>query len=84
MEWAVTLDVVLPTLQTAIVPGHGDVVDRDFVAAQRDEIAEVAQRVREVAAGGDRAASVAAMPYPEAFGEDAMRRGLAQVTGNLR
>jgi glyoxylase-like metal-dependent hydrolase (beta-lactamase superfamily II) len=84
MEWAVTLDVILPTLHATVVPGHGDIVDRQFVSAQRDEIAEVARLVGEVASGAERATSLAAMPYPETFGEDALRRGLGQITGNLR
>ena len=37
-EWVSTLDLVAPLCQGPVVPGHGDVVDGAFVAAQRDEI----------------------------------------------
>jgi len=37
--WVATLDALGPLLPPVVVPGHGAVVDRGFVAAQRDEIA---------------------------------------------
>ncbi|HSJ28048.1 MAG TPA: MBL fold metallo-hydrolase [Acidimicrobiia bacterium] len=39
-EWVTTLDLLLEDLAPTVVPGHGDVVDADFVRAQRDEIAQ--------------------------------------------
>jgi glyoxylase-like metal-dependent hydrolase (beta-lactamase superfamily II) len=38
-EWPSTLDVLLALEPKVIVPGHGNPVDRVFVAAQRDELA---------------------------------------------
>lgn len=38
-EWPSTLDVLLALEPEVIVPGHGNPVDRVFVAAQRDELA---------------------------------------------
>ena len=38
-EWPSTLDVLLDLGPELIVPGHGNPVDRAFVAAQRDELA---------------------------------------------
>ena len=81
LEWPVTLGVILPTLHETVVPGHGDVVDRDFVDVQRGELDLVATVVREVAAGADPMAVLVRMPYPDSFGRDAIRRGLAQLTG---
>jgi glyoxylase-like metal-dependent hydrolase (beta-lactamase superfamily II) len=38
-EWVATLHVMAEEVTGVVVPGHGDVVDRDFVLAQADEIA---------------------------------------------
>lgn len=43
LEWPATLDHLTDRLGSIVVPGHGDVVDPDFVARQRVDIAEVAQ-----------------------------------------
>ncbi|MGW4421385.1 MBL fold metallo-hydrolase [Streptosporangium sp. NPDC004631] len=49
-----------------VVPGHGDPVDRGFVAAQRAEIAALAELCREVTAGRMRVEeAVRLSPYPE-------------------
>ncbi len=37
-EWGTTLGALEPLVSGAVVPGHGDVVDAAFVAAQREEI----------------------------------------------
>jgi glyoxylase-like metal-dependent hydrolase (beta-lactamase superfamily II) len=42
LEWPGTLKALLPRLGAVVVPGHGDVVDPDFVASQLTDIAEVA------------------------------------------
>lgn len=66
-EWAPTLDRVLPLIAGPVVPGHGDVVDRAFVAAQRDEIAAVADLAVRVYDSGTAAgdAAIQESPYPE-------------------
>ena len=49
------------------MPGHGAVVDRDFVEEQRDAIAIVAQTIRDLAASGvpaDRALAEGEWPFP--------------------
>ena len=46
LEWPTTLDHLLERLGPVVVPGHGDVVDPDFVARQRIDIAEVEQVAR--------------------------------------
>jgi glyoxylase-like metal-dependent hydrolase (beta-lactamase superfamily II) len=38
--WVATLDGLLPSLPSVVVPGHGAIVDAAFVATQRDEIAD--------------------------------------------
>ncbi len=42
LEWPDTLDEMLERAGSIIVPGHGDVVDQEFVVGQRIDIAEVA------------------------------------------
>lgn len=53
LEWAATLDALLPTLRRNVVPGHGDVVDAAFVAEQRGQIAQVAEVALTLPAGAD-------------------------------
>jgi len=42
LEWPATIKGLLPRLGGVVVPGHGDVVDPDFVASQLTDIVEVA------------------------------------------
>ena len=46
LEWPGTLDNLLDRAGSVIVPGHGDIVDAEFVGRQRVDIAEVAQVAR--------------------------------------
>ena len=80
MEWPLTLDIVLglTTAQSVVVPGHGAVVDRDFVEVQRNEIGIVAETVRDLATRGvpvDDALAAAEWPYPREALANAVRRG---------
>lgn len=43
LDWPGTLDGLLDRLDSVVVPGHGDIVDPEFVVRQRVDIAEVAQ-----------------------------------------
>ncbi|GAA2866303.1 MBL fold metallo-hydrolase [Streptosporangium fragile] len=80
LEWPAAVAGLLDLAGTTVVPGHGDPVDRAFVAAQHAEIAAVARLCAEVAAGrltpGE---AVRRSPYPEettriALGRPAGRR----------
>ena len=86
LEWSGTLDLVVGMLTQAsvVVPGHGAVVDRDFVQNQRADVAAVGALVRSLhqqgvprqhalAAGGD------AWPYPTAVLADAVDRAYAHL-----
>ncbi len=80
MEWPLTLDVVLglTTAQSVVVPGHGAVVDRDFVEEQRNSIGIVAETIRDLATRGvpvDDALGTAEWPYPPEALANAVRRG---------
>ena len=80
MEWPLTLDLVtsLMTTSTVVVPGHGAVVDRDFVMEQRAAIGVVAETIRDLASRGvpvAQALDAAEWPFPRAGLADAVRRG---------
>ncbi|KRF30610.1 MBL fold metallo-hydrolase [Nocardioides sp. Soil805] len=54
LEWPLTLDLVLglTTADTVVVPGHGQLVDRDFVQEQRSELGIIAETIRDLAGRG--------------------------------
>jgi glyoxylase-like metal-dependent hydrolase (beta-lactamase superfamily II) len=80
MEWPLTLDTVLglSTRSTVVVPGHGAVVDREFVEQQRNEIGIVAETIRDLATRGvpvGDALAAADWPYPREALARAVVRG---------
>jgi glyoxylase-like metal-dependent hydrolase (beta-lactamase superfamily II) len=84
LEWPATLDLVvgLLTAATAVVPGHGPIVDRDFVQSQRGDIVDVAEQIRELAAGGvpvDEALAHGRWPFDPDRLLEAVRRGYAAL-----
>ena len=84
LEWGPTLDVVqgLMTERTVVVPGHGSVVDRAYVGAQRGDIGVVADTIRRLAAEGvpvDQALAAADWPYPRESLAEAVRRGYTDL-----
>ena len=91
MDWAVTLDRHLSAIppDAVVVPSHGTLVDTAFVARQRDEMAALAEVIRERHAGGVPLAAAQAepdvrLPYPLPWLADAFARGYAQLSGDLR
>jgi glyoxylase-like metal-dependent hydrolase (beta-lactamase superfamily II) len=89
LDWPGTLDVVLSLSRTSsvIVPGHGAVVDRDFVEQQRNDIAIVAQTLRDLAASGapaDQALAAGTWPYPREVLATAVQRGYEQLPRGAR
>ncbi|EON24361.1 MULTISPECIES: MBL fold metallo-hydrolase [Nocardioides] len=54
LEWPLTLDLVmgLMTDATVVVPGHGKVIDRDYVQDQRVELGIIAETIRDLASRG--------------------------------
>jgi glyoxylase-like metal-dependent hydrolase (beta-lactamase superfamily II) len=84
LDWPGTLDVVLNLLagDTVVVPGHGAIVDRDFVEQQRQDVAITAQTIRDLAGSGvpvDRALLEGEWPFPRAALEHAVTRGYEQL-----
>ncbi|MCX6395634.1 MAG: MBL fold metallo-hydrolase [Propionibacteriales bacterium] len=89
MDWPTSLDLVLSlTLpSTRIVPGHGTVVDQDFVYGQRAAIGVVAETIRDLVTRGvprEQALEAGDWPYPSENMADAVRRGYDQLPGVRR
>ncbi len=87
LDWPETVSRLLEQVRAAVVPGHGDVGDREFVEDQLADlfaVAETARRVHRGEIGLDDA--VADGPYRR-FGAEASResieRGLSQLRGEL-
>jgi glyoxylase-like metal-dependent hydrolase (beta-lactamase superfamily II) len=84
LAWPGALDVVLSLLgpATVVVPGHGALVDHDFVEEQRDAIAIVAQTIRDLAGSGvpaDRALAEGEWPFPRGGLVNAVALGYAAL-----
>lgn len=83
MEWAGTLDglIGLLTATSRAVPGHGPIVDREFVFEQRGQIAAVAGelvRVCSLRSSLDEALEQGQWPFPAANLRAALEVALAQ------
>jgi glyoxylase-like metal-dependent hydrolase (beta-lactamase superfamily II) len=77
LDWPATLTGLLPGLRAVVVPGHGDLVDRAFVAAQRNDLAVVAEASRALPPDADDADLLrvaALLPVGRRAGLDALRR----------
>jgi glyoxylase-like metal-dependent hydrolase (beta-lactamase superfamily II) len=84
LQWPETLHQLIRLIgpHTTVVPGHGAVVDRGFVAAQQAELAELAWLIRDGDADQAPPESVAAhAPYPAEVALTAVRRGYAELAG---
>ncbi|MFB9311846.1 MBL fold metallo-hydrolase [Nocardioides plantarum] len=84
LEWPLSLDVVLglTTTSSVVVPGHGAVVDREFLEVQRNDIGVLAETLRDLAGRGVPVADALATgdwPFPEKYLGDAVRRGYEQL-----
>lgn len=84
MEWPTSLDLAigLITEHTLVVPGHGAVVDRDFVHQQRGEIGIVAETIRDLAGRGvpaSQALDQGEWPWPQDLLTHAVARGYEQL-----
>ena len=80
LEWPMTLDLVLGLMtdRTVVVPGHGQVVDKDFVQDQRVDLGVVAETVRDLASRGvpqSEALAQGEWPWDPKLLESAVRLG---------
>ncbi len=87
LEWPQQLELLVTLLsdRTAVVPGHGSVVDKDFVLGQRVDLADVAGQIQSLHAEGvpvDEALARGSWPYPaEVLARAAVRRGYEHLGG---
>jgi glyoxylase-like metal-dependent hydrolase (beta-lactamase superfamily II) len=84
LEWPETLAALLRIVSTtgAVVPGHGAVVNREFVSGQHAELAHLAWLIRDGHADEAPAEAVAARaPFDAPTALLAIRRGYAELAG---
>nr|WP_205861380.1 MBL fold metallo-hydrolase [Planosporangium flavigriseum] len=84
LEWPETLFALLELTSpaTVVVPGHGAVVDRDFVRAQHNDLTELDWLIREGHACDAPVDEVAARaPFGPDAARVAVRRGYAELSG---
>jgi glyoxylase-like metal-dependent hydrolase (beta-lactamase superfamily II) len=84
MEWAETVERLLPLGTGAVVPGHGRVGDRAFLEAQLAAFRGIADLAREVHAGTRSVEdAIAASPFGPETPRNAIERAVAQLRGEL-
>lgn len=90
LDWPATAGRLLDLVGAGdtVVPGHGDVVDRRFAAAQLDgltAVADVARSLHDAGVPVDRALDEGGdrWPWPPGVLGDAVRRAYAQLAGSL-
>ena len=84
LEWAATLDRALAWMgpDAIVVPGHGEPVDRAYIAEQRAQIDAIAQEIRRLHAAGvkrDDAAAEGTWPVSAKALHEAIARGYAAL-----
>jgi glyoxylase-like metal-dependent hydrolase (beta-lactamase superfamily II) len=86
LEWPDTLAALLADLPPAavVVPGHGAVVDRAFVAAQHQDLSRLDWLIRDGHADGADPVRVAGgSPFGRHAALAAVRRGFAELSGQF-
>lgn len=84
LDWPDTLTPLLALAPRVVVPGHGAVVDADFVERQRAELSRLEWLIRETEGDGATPEAVAAKaPFGPQAALVAVRRGYADLSGGL-
>jgi glyoxylase-like metal-dependent hydrolase (beta-lactamase superfamily II) len=84
LDWPATVEQLVPLATGVVVPGHGNVGDRAFLAEQLEAfrgLADLARQLHEGAITLD--AALAASPFGSRTPADAFERALAQLRGEL-
>ena len=80
LDWPGTLDALVELVSGPVVPGHGAVVDADYVRAQQAELEVLAGKAREAHAARRPASDVAAeLPYFGEYAQEAVERAYLQL-----
>ncbi len=84
LDWPGTLGRLLDIADGAIVPGHGEVVNRAFVEGQLADLSALAELARRVRFdGGSVSDAMPLSPFPATAGRPALIRAFAQLAGEL-
>jgi glyoxylase-like metal-dependent hydrolase (beta-lactamase superfamily II) len=84
LEWPGTVERLLPLATGAVVPGHGAVGDRAFVASQLENLRSQVALARLVHAGElDIEAAITSSPYGPETSRGPLERALEQLRGEL-
>lgn len=82
LDWPDTLGRLLSLVTGPVVPGHGEVVDRDHVQRQAEELTRVAEVAKAAHRDGrDVDSAWHEVPFPEAYARTALRRAFRQLRG---
>lgn len=89
LDWPASLDLVLNLVgdSTVVVPGHGDLVDQEFVRGQRGDVGVVAETIHDLASRSVPLAEALRhtdWPFPAEVLVEAVRRGYDQVPRTAR
>ena len=84
LEWPATIERLLPLATGAVVPGHGAIGDRAFVADQLAAFRRLVELSHAIDDGSlDIEAAIAASPFGPETPPTAFERALAQLRGEL-
>ncbi len=83
LDWPQALDALLDMATATVVPGHGDVVDRQFIETQRAELCAVGALARAgfVEGAPIEEIDVRSGPYPDEVMRSALDRAYLQLAG---
>jgi glyoxylase-like metal-dependent hydrolase (beta-lactamase superfamily II) len=84
MDWPATVERLLEAAPPVVVPGHGAVADRAFIAAQLADLRAIADLGRRMHAGElDLEAAIKLAPFPAEASREAIQRAAAQLRGEF-
>ncbi len=84
MDWPSTVEALANIVDGAVVPGHGDVGDAEFVAAQLADLHAIAGRAGQVHRGDMGIEdAIKRAPFQVDAAREPLERGLAQLRGEL-
>lgn len=84
MDWPATVERLLESAPPVVVPGHGAVADREFVATQFGQLQAIADLGRRVHADElDLEGAIELAPFPPEPSREALERAVGQLRGEF-